>query len=181
MYVLFLSFITILIVFYLLLVLYLKCKMPFWSKQPVFHWYNLFYWLGGPPGLINPAMPLINKYVDLFNIKTFSLTEMPTEAICEFIKANYIYPGTDASTSTLYTPTQENILAYLLHSNQPSYFTVYQEPTLLVTQEKANIVAVISARPLYVRLNNKSLFNQFRILYNRMLYSHHGITKVICA
>ena len=165
MYVQFLSFIACLIVFYLLLVLYLKCKMPFWSKQPVFHWYNLFYWLGGPPGLINPAMPLINKYVDLFNIKTFSLTEMPTEAICEFIKANYIYTGTDASTSTLYTPTQENILAYLLHSNQPSYFTVYQEPTLLVTQEKANIVAVISARPLYVRLNNKSLFNKKKTMF----------------
>ena len=183
MYLLFLSFIAILIVFYLFLVLYLKCKMPFWSKQPVFHWYNLFYWLGGPPGLIDPALPLINKYVDLFNIKTFLLTDMQTEStetVCEFIKENYIYANANADTNadavdnkktnanasgTLYRPTPENILAYLLHSNHPSYFTVYQEPTLLVTQEKSTIVAVISARPLYVRLNNKSLFNTKKTLF----------------
>jgi GNAT superfamily N-acetyltransferase len=209
MYNLFLSFIVCLIVFYLFLVLYLKCKMPFWSKQPVFHWYNLGYWLGGAPGLIDPNLPLINKYVDLFNIKTFSLTDMTKESIdlvCEFIKENYICAnavgasavvtnavvanavvahavgtntnavGTNAvgtntnavgtnAVGTRYTPTQVNILAYLQNSNHPSYITVYQEPSLLLTQEAVNIVAVISARPLYVRLHKKSLFGKKKTLF----------------
>ena len=90
-----LSFISLIISLYLIITLYLKCKMPFWSKQPVFHIYNLLYWLR-PPGIINTDLPLINKYVDLFHIKTFSLTELSEKrealltSICNFIKNNYI-------------------------------------------------------------------------------------------
>ena len=173
------SCITCLIIFYLFLILYLKCKMPFWSKQPVFHWYNLSYWIGGPPGLISKELPLINKYVDFFNVKTLSLTDNENNNdentnICEFIKENYIY--VDANTSkvdanavgTIYAPTKANILDYLLHSNHPSYFTVYQEPKLFVQTEEAtskDIVAVISARPLYVRLNKKSLFGSEKTMF----------------
>jgi len=148
--------------------------MPFWSKQPVFHWYNLTYWITGPPGCITKELPLINKYVDLFNIKTFSLTDenMESEQItsfCEFIKDNYIY--TDTNKSTMYTPTKANILDYLLHSNHLSYLTVYQEPKLWVIPEKEkdeinkDIIAVISARPLYVRLNEKTLFGSDKTMF----------------
>ena len=176
-------FIALLIIFYLFLVLYLKCKMPFWSKQPVFHWYNLSYWLSGPPGLISKELPLINKYVDFFNIKTLSLsnddrTEESTAAMCEFIKDNYIVVGTNANevgtnanevgTDTIYAPTKTQILDYLLHSNHPSYFTVYQEPKLFCQPEEStskDIVAVISARPLYVRLNKKSLFGTEKTMF----------------
>jgi len=207
-------FIALLIIFYLFLVLYLKCKMPFWSKQPVFHWYNLSYWLSGPPGLISKELPLINKYVDLFNIKTLSLsnddrTEESTAAMCEFIKDNYIAVGTNTNgvgtdtnanavgtctnanavgtgtnanavgtgtnanavctgTDTIYAPTKAHILDYLLHSNHPSYFTVYQEPKLFCQSEEStskDIVAVISARPLYVRLNKKSLFGAEKTMF----------------
>lgn len=180
------SFIACLIIFYLFLILYLKCKMPFWSKQPVFHWYNLSYWLSGPPGLISKELPLINKYVDFFNIKTFSLTDNENENkelenICEFIKENYIYRGVGTSKNkvdtntvdtnavdTIYAPTKANILDYLLHSNHPSYFTVYQEPKLCFQSEDStskDIVAVISARPLYVRLNKKSLFGTEKTMF----------------
>ena len=176
-------FIALLIIFYLFLVLYLKCKMPFWSKQPVFHWYNLSYWLSGPPGLISKELPLINKYVDFFNIKTLSLSnDEPTDdsstAMCEFIKDNYIAVGANANgvgtnanevgTNTIYAPTKTQILDYLLHSNHPSYFTVYQEPKLFCQPEEStskDIVAVISARPLYVRLNKKSLFGAEKTMF----------------
>jgi len=151
--------------------------MPFWSKQPVFHWYNLSYWLSGPPGLISKELPLINKYVDFLNIKTFSLTANENENenkestnICEFIKDNYIAVGTN-NVNAVYSPTKANILDYLLHSNHPSYFTVYQEPKLFIQAEKdknissKDIVAVISARPLYVRLNKKSLFGSEKTMF----------------
>lgn len=170
--------IACLMIFYLFLILYLKCKMPFWSKQPVFHWYNLSYWLSGPPGLISKELPLINKYVDFFNIKTLSLTDNEhnhddeSTAICAFIKENYIYRGTDTqkvlTVDTIYAPTKANILDYLLHSNHHSYFTVYQEPKpFLQTEEykSKDIVAVISARPLYVRLNKKSLFGSEKTMF----------------
>jgi len=196
MYLIFLSLITILIVFYLFLVLYLKCKMPFWSKQPVFHLYNLLYWLSGPPGLINPSPPLVNKYVDLFNIKTFSLEDLNNiDIICEFIKTNYIYSavgtnavgtnavGTNAvgtsavgtsavgtsAVGTIYSPTKNNLIEYLQHSNHQGYFTVYQESKMFLTPEKEHstndIIAVISARPLYVRLNKKSLFGSKKTMF----------------
>jgi ribosomal protein S18 acetylase RimI-like enzyme len=194
MYLLLLSyFFMVLIILYLFLVLYLKCKMPFWSKQPVFHWYNLSYWLIGPPGLISKHLPLINKYVDFFNVKTLSLTDTnESTAICEFIKDNYIYVDTNRvdtnrvdtnrvdtnrvdtnrvdtnRVDTIYAPTKANILDYLLHSNHPSYFTVYQEPKLFVQTEECtskDIVAVISARPLYVRLNKKSLFGSEKTMF----------------
>jgi len=197
MYLFFLScFICIVIIFYLFLVIYLKCKMPFWSKQPVFHWYNISYWLSGPPGLINKDLPLINKYVDFFNIKTVSLSA-DTTAICEFIKENYIANGVGANgvgangvgangvgangvgangvgangvgtnKSVIYNPSKDNILDYLLNSNHPSYFSVYQEPKLSVQPETSNkdLVAVISARPLYVRLNKKSLFGSEKTMF----------------
>lgn len=179
MYLLLLSyFIACLIIFYLFLILYLKCKMPFWSKQPVFHWYNLTYWLSGPPGLISKELPLLNKYVDFFNVKTLSLAsneDADTTAICEFIKENYIYRGTDTkkvgavgAVDTIYAPTKANILDYLLHSNHPSYLTVYQEPKIVFQPEASankDIVAVISARPLYVRLQQKTLFSSKKTMF----------------
>jgi len=171
-------FIACLIIFYLFLILYLKCKMPFWSKQPVFHWYNLTYWLSGPPGLISKELPLLNKYVDFFNVKTLSLAsneDADTTAICEFIKENYIYRGTDTkkvgavgAVDTIYAPTKANILDYLLHSNHPSYLTVYQEPRIVFQPEASankDIVAVISARPLYVRLQQKTLFSSKKTMF----------------
>lgn len=192
MYLILLSLIALLIVFYLFLVLFLKCKMPFWSKQPVFHWYNLMYWLGGPPGLMVKDLPVINKYVDLFNIKTFSLVDSESEdnkeaieTICEFIKKNYIKPTSEAGKAdkadkagkatldkgVLYTPNKSHILDYLINSNHPGYFTLYQEPKMLLLADtsasvtETDIIAVISARPLYVRLNKKSLLGSEKTMF----------------
>ena len=161
-----LSFIALLISLYLIITLYLKCKMPFWSKQPVFHMYNLLYWLR-PPGIINTDLPLINKYVDLFHIKTFSLSELVEKretlltSLCNFIKNNYIVSKNNSvkHNDTRYTPTKNNIIDYLEASNHASYFSLYQLPKLLLNKSEPeacidDIVAVISARPLYIRLSN---------------------------
>ena len=162
-----LSSIALLISLYLIITLYLKCKMPFWSKQPVFHIYNLLYWLR-PPGIINTDLPLINKYVDLFHIKTFSLTELSEKrealltSICNFIKNNYIIVKQNVKNNdTKYTPTKNNITDYLEASNHESYFSVYQVPKLLLNKSEPeacieDIVAVISIRPLNIRFSKCS-------------------------
>jgi len=160
-----LAFVIMVILLYLILTVYLKCKMPFWSKQPVFHMYNLRYWVS-PPGLISADLPLLNKYVDFLHINTWSLNEDPTALvtiICNFIKDNYI--KNDAiknDTITIYKPTKNNILAYLEASNHAGYVTVYQQPKLLFNKNVPEstvdeVLAVITARPLYVRFNKKKI------------------------
>ena len=159
-----LSLLVLLIALYLIITLYLKCKMPFWSKQPVFHMYNIFYWLR-PPGIINKEQPYINKYVDLFHIKTFSLSELNVKretlltSLCNFIKNNYIVTK---SNSAKYVPTKNNIIDYLEASNHASYFSLYQLPKLLLNKSDPalcidDIIAVISARPLYIRFSSKHI------------------------
>lgn len=159
-----LSLLVLLIALYLIITLYLKCKMPFWSKQPVFHIYNLLYWLR-PPGIINTNMPSINKYTDLFHIKTFSLSELIKDrktlltSICNFIKNNYI---ANKNKSAKYVPTKNNIIDYLEASNHQSYFSLYQLPKMLLNKSEPalcidDIVGVISARPLYIRFSSKHI------------------------
>lgn len=153
---------SLIISIYLIIAVYLKCTMPFWSKQPVFHIYNLFYWLK-PPGLIAPEMPLISKYVDLLNIKTHKVDDEDERktlftSICNFIKDNYVKD----KKYTNYLPTKNEIIEYLQASNHASYFTVYQQPKLLFNKNVPEttideIIGVISARPLYVRLKHKQL------------------------
>jgi hypothetical protein len=134
--------------------------MPFWSKQPVFHIYNGLYWLR-PPGIIDKTLPsLVDKYIDVIHIKTIPISEERTAqlaGICNFIKDNYIK---DKHGNSQYTPTKNNILNYLQASNHISYCSIYQQPKLLfnkATPETSidELVAVITASPLYVRLYNK--------------------------
>ena len=189
MYIILLYIFIFIILFYIFIALYFTCKMPFWSKQPVFHWYNILYWLNGPPGLVSKELPQINKYVDLCNIKTFSLNENYLEvenadnkeefsSICEFIKINYIYTNDAVDTNavdtnavdtnavgTVYAPTKDNILDYLLHSNHPSYFTIYREAKICVLPDSKDIIAVISARPLYVRLKKTALLSTTKTMF----------------
>ena len=168
MFILLLSFLTIILIIYLVLTLYLKCKMPFWAKQPVFHIYNGWYWLR-PPGLIERNPPsFVDKYVDLWNIQTLPITELLEEratlltTLCNFLKNNYVKDN----KFTQYSPTPEHITAYLQASNHLGYCTIYQRPKLLFGKIEPvstiepvatieELVAVITARPLYVRLKHK--------------------------
>jgi hypothetical protein len=132
--------------------------------------YNLWYWLK-PPGLISPNLPLISKYVDLLNIKTHKVGDEDERkalitSICNFIKNNYIKD----KKNTDYSPTPGEIMDYLQGSNHASYFTVYQESKLLFNKDVPattidEIIGVISARPLYVRINSNNLFKKKQIMF----------------
>ena len=169
-----LSLIVFIIIIYLIIAIYLKCKMPFWSKQPVFHIYNIFYWLK-PPGLISSDMPLISKYVDLLNIKTHKVGDEDERkalfiSVCNFIKDNYVKD----KKYTNYSPAQNEILNYLEASNHASYFTLYQQPKLLFNKNVPEtaideIIGVISARPLYVRIQQKNLFTPKNLFTTKKL------------
>lgn len=151
---------VIIIVIYLTISLTIRMKMQFWRTQPVFHFYNLRYWLK-PPGYINKQPPQVNKYVNLVNNKLINLStqeenNIKIQKICQFIQDYYvIHPFAS------YNPSNEDIMDYLNSTNHPSYFNVYQEPTLLLENGVPSgtideeIIGVISARVLNVTLNAK--------------------------
>ena len=139
--------------------------MQFWRTQPVFHLYNLKYWIR-PPGFINKQPPPVNKYVNLVNNKLINISpqadeesdgkKIKIEKICQFIQDYYVMHPTAS-----YKPSQEDILAYLQSTNQPSFFNLYQEPTYLLENGVPSgtvdeeIIGVASIRALNVTLNPK--------------------------
>lgn len=131
--------------------------MHFWHTQPVFHIYNLKYWLK-PPGFINMTPPPVNKFVNLSKNKLIIASASEAAAapantqisqLCKFISDYYI-----SHESATYKPTEQDIMAYLECTNQPSYFNIYQEPAILGQEQE--LVGVTSARLLNVSLKNKN-------------------------
>ena len=186
-------FIILIIVLYLSLTAYIKYKLKFWITQPVFHIYNIWYWIR-PPGIILPDLPSIasiaqkgsSKYLNQYNIKTLKFAEIKEDVICDrlcnFIKSYYI-----ASTKTAaYTPTKEDIINYHIGTNHPSFFSMYQQPQLLFekgepTTTITEIIGVISARPLNIRLKNTATFSTYYIdnLCVHPAYRKNGIAPQI--
>ena len=145
---LFLYLIGFLVVVYLLVGAYIRIKMQFWHTQPVFHIYNLKYWLN-PPGTINIAPPPVNKFTNLKN-NTLVLVDASNASIShisQFIRDNYMIHD-----STVYKPSEADILAYLQCSNQPAFFNVYQESPIAFGPPTREIIGVTSARLLNVTL-----------------------------
>ena len=168
-------FLAFFIATYILLSIIIRIKMRFWHTQPVFHIYNLKYWLR-PPGTINKEPPPINKFVNLSNN---SLVKVPTAAaaetaetaaskqisqLCKFISDYYII-----HEAANYKPSEQDIMAYLQCTNQPSFFNVYQETPIPFVPERA-IVGVTSCRALNVMLRKKS----FPVYYVDNLCVHPG-------
>ena len=170
-----------LVVLLLIAAAYIKITMRFWSMQPVFHVYDLWYWLR-PPGVIQKSLPGMNKYTNVVNIKTFNLAAadltpvLPIlEDACAFIKAHYI----PHHQVVQYSPTPQNILAYLSNANHAAFLSVYQKPTLLLAQaplpvqvqaplpvqvQAPLLSAVVTARPLNVtRQKNKEIFATYYV------------------
>lgn len=144
---------------YIMVLAYMKIKFRFWSIQPVFHFYNLFDWLR-PNTVILKELPEMNKYVNLFFIKTHNVNEMndtQKTRFCNFIKSYYL-----RNKHIEYIPEQKHILEYLYASNHPAFISIYKQPTLLFEKETNidfdEIQSVISARPLHVTINNKPSF-----------------------
>ena len=102
----------------------------------------------------------MNKYVNLFFIKTHNVSEMndtQKTRFCNFIKSYFL-----RNKHIEYIPEQKHILEYLYASNHPSFISIYKQPTLLFEKETNidfdEIQSVISARPLHVTINNKPSF-----------------------
>ena len=168
--------------FYIIFMGYIKIKMKFWSQQPVFHIYNLLYWLN-PPGIIHKEMPVINKYTNILNIKSYGISEIKEtllERICQFIKIYYIQ-----SPNTSYSPTKTNIIEYLKSCNQESYLTLYEKNKLLFEKGEVtnsistDIVSVITARSMNITFKNKPAFSLYYVdnLCVHPDYRKHGIAQ----
>ena len=157
-------FIGILIALYIILTGYIRIKMKFWRTQPVFHLYNLKYWFN-PPGFINAMPPAVNKFVNLSNNKLIQVdasgadtsgadtsvsgADTSTTTLCKFISDYYVIHD-----SATYKPSEQDIMAYLQCTNQPSFFNVYQETALPFLTEQ-EIIGVTSTRVLNVTLMKK--------------------------
>ena len=170
--------IYIIIALYIIVTAYIRIKMHFWHTQPVFHIYNLKYWWR-PPGTINAAPPPVNKFVNLINNKLIkvdtSAADTDTSAayadICAFIRANYVIHD-----STVYQPSDEDILAYLQSANQPAFVNVYQE-TLLPFLQTPEMIGVTSARLLNVTLRKKKELIALPVYYIDNLCVKPGYRK----
>ena len=175
-------FCLLLLIIYLFISAYIRVKMQFWYSQPVFHIYNIKYWIK-PPGFISLSPPPINKFVNLRNNKLINFndaTDIDIKRICNFIQSYYII-----DKNATYIPSIEDITSYLGSNNHPSFFNIYQEPTLLfengnttpiVDQE---LISVVSSRVLNVSLfyKNKSKNITFPAYYVDHLCVKPGYRK----
>ena len=153
-----------LIVLYLVTRAFIKIKFHFWSIQPVFHIYDIYHWLK-PHQIVDAALPEINKYVNLIDIKTKKvedLTELETSRFCSFLKSFYL-----RSKEANYIPEPHHIMEYLKGSNHPSFVSMYKTPKVLFDAESAivddELSSVISARPLHVTLKGQKTFPTYYV------------------
>ena len=139
-------------------------KNRFWREQPVFHYYDLGYYIF-PPGLIDSALPKVNKYCNLKDITvSSSITSSPK--ITQFIKQHYLQDGENS-----FNPAPHNIIPYFEGHNQSCFFSTYLKPDMLVedktkrviTSEK--IVGIMTTRPLNVNMNGAN----FSVYYSDYL------------
>lgn len=154
---------------YLILKAFVKIKFHFWSAQPVFHIYDLHHWLR-PNKIISSALPEMNKYVNLVNIKTKRIDEMSDKQItvvCKFIRENYL-----RNKTAEYSPDEHHIVEYMKGANHPSYVSVYYRPKLLCeasagseteTNIETDIYSVISARILNITMKGIGSFPLYYI------------------
>lgn len=129
--------------------LYIRIKFQFWTIQPVFHLYDINHWLFTDK-IINPRIPIINKYVNFTNIHTYNNKQLsaPIRKECAtFICNNYL-----RSKMVNYSPSEEDIFSYLSCNVGNAFVTTYRD-----VQLKDNpLLGVITARPIFITFSGKS-------------------------
>ena len=159
---------------------YVRVKYKFWALQPVFHFYDLYYWVINV-GIIRKELPEKNRYVNLKKIttKTFEdIDERRLKQLVLLIRLNYLRNGENK-----YAPKKENIVPYFAGHNAKTYWSYFTEPDLLIdnktgkTIEETLIVAVITSRPLHVKINNKRKDAIFDVYYVDYLCVNKGWRK----
>jgi hypothetical protein len=152
-----LIFITLFILL-IIIFTYFKIKYQFWSIQPVFHIYDLHFWLF-PNQIVNPSLPKINKFVKLTDVETFNIKNCPSKLLtnaCLFIKENYL-----RSKYAEYLPNEDDIISYLQTINNQSFLSIYWDNPIT----KNEIIATITARPMYITFNNNNKTKNFTVNY----------------
>ena len=160
---------AILVILTILVFTYLRVKYGFWYHQPVHHIYDIRYYFF-PPGIIQPSLPESNKYTNFKQIETKQFNTVSSLEISKFttfIRTNFLRNG-----ENIFTPTKENIIPYFTGFTQPSFFSFFYEPIILLDSKDKNLIedkkliSVMTARPLTVYLeNNQHIFDVYYIDY----------------
>ena len=161
--------ILIILLLYLILRGIFKIKFHFWSIQPVFHIYDLQHWFN-PYKIIEKDLPYVNKYVNIIDIRTYSINEIneiDIKKFCNFLKSYYL-----RNKRSEYLPEERHIMEYLKLTNMPSFISIYRHPKLLYDNNKNlkkttikdyEICSVISAKVLNITFKNKNTFPLYYI------------------
>ena len=164
----------------ILFFVYIRLKYKFWALQPVFHFYDLYYWVINV-GIIRKELPEKNRYVNLKKIttKTFEgIDELRLKQLVLLIRLNYLRNGENK-----YAPKRENLVPYFVGHNAKTYWSYFTEPDLLIdnktgkTIEETLIVAIMTSRPLHVKINNKRKDAIFDVYYVDYLCVNKGWRK----
>jgi hypothetical protein len=164
----------------ILFFVYIRLKYKFWALQPVFHFYDLYYWVINV-GIIRKELPEKNRYVNLKKITTKifeDIDERRLKQLILLIRLNYLRNGENK-----YAPKKENIVPYFVGHNAKTYWSYFTEPDLLIdnktgkTIEETLIVAVMTSRPLHVKINNFRKDAIFDVYYVDYLCVNKGWRK----
>ena len=164
----------------ILFFVYIRLKYKFWALQPVFHFYDLYYWVINV-GIIRKELPEKNRYVNLKKITTKTFEEIDERSLKQLvllIRLNYLRNGENK-----YAPKKENIVPYFVGHNAKTYWSYFTEPDLLIdnktgkTIDETLIVAVMTSRPLHVKINNKRKDAIFDVYYVDYLCVNKGWRK----
>jgi hypothetical protein len=156
------------ILFIILFFGYIRIKYKFWALQPVFHFYDIYYWFVNV-GVIRKELPEKNRYTNFKNIKTYPFEDVKERILKEsilLIQLNYL-----RNNDNTFSPKIDNIVPYFRGHNTSTFWSVYMEPDLLIdnktgkTIEEEKIIAVITSRPLHVKINNGRKDASFDVFY----------------
>ncbi len=159
---------AITVILIILFFTFLRMKYGFWYHQPVHHVYDFRYHIF-PPGLIMESLPEKNKYTNFKEITTTpfeKLSELEITQFTNFIRTNFLKNG-----ENIFSPTKENIVPYFTGFTQPSYFSFYKIPNILLDSkdkqliEDTKIIGVMTGRPMSVNIKSQDPFDVYYIDY----------------
>jgi len=152
------EYIYLIVVFLIILwFAHTKIKYPFWNIQPVFHTYDYWRYWAGSPFIIQKQYPIKTKFCRFDLVKTISFsesTEIQNKQYIELLQSHYI-----ESDRILVTLNEENLKAYFIGHNNPSYLSFYNEKHYMY--EGSTISAVdypvgcMSSRPINLFMETK--------------------------
>jgi len=156
-----LIFICILI--FLLILTVNRIKHPFWAIQPVFHYYDLQYWVHNK-GIISPALPDKNKFVNLSKIQSIVITnkniqdenhKIEWNRVLKCVRDHYLNEHYGE-----YMPSMHHIVPYFVGHDLPCFLTIFNEPELVLSNNeivKSNkAIGVMTSRPLTISLRRST-------------------------